>query len=282
MLELPPVAPGRSIPRTIHQLFASRVLPPQLEANVRKLRALNPDWDYRLYDDRDMLDFVARHYGARMLAYYTRINRDYGASRADLFRYLLMYRLGGLYLDIKSSLENPLSTALRSDDVYLLSRWRNGRGEQYRGWGIHRELDSVGGQEFQQWHIAAAPGHPFLHAVINKVIQNIDCYEPATHAVGRLGVLRLTGPIAYTLAISPLLPLHPHRFADSQTELGFTYSIFPRPHTMPHKQIFKRHYIGLQTPVARPGGLLTYCEAVGALLHVAAARMRGFILPRVS
>jgi hypothetical protein len=269
---LPDIAPGHTIPRTIYQVFRSKNLPTILEANAHKIRALNPDWEYRLYDDKDMVDFVARNYGSKILSYYSRINPNYGASRADLFRYLLIYNSGGLYLDIKSTLEKPLRSVLRHDDVYVLSRWRNGEGELYEGWGIHDDLKSFGGEEFQQWHIAAAPGHPFLAAVITKVLQNIDCYDPHAHAVGRFGVLRLTGPIAYTRAISPLLQMHAHRIVDSETELGFKYSIFPGPYLQAHKSLFKRHYAALNEPVSRPSGPRTYWAVTRALVRQAVMR----------
>lgn len=74
-------------------------------------------------------------------------------------------------------------------------------------------------------------------------------YNPILHGVGRLGVLRVTGPIAYTLAITPLLHFHQHRFVDSQSEMGFEYSIFPASKALPHKELFKNHYTYLSDPV---------------------------------
>jgi len=161
---VPVFAAGTAIPKVIHQTYpdAHRNLPSILEQNVRKITALNPGWEHRLYDDNDIASFIESTYGARVLDYYDRLNEKYGAARADLFRYLLLYRHGGVYLDIKASLERPLDSVLHPEDVYLLSRWRNRKGEQYEGWGIHSRLRQIGRQEFQQWHIIAAPGHPFL------------------------------------------------------------------------------------------------------------------------
>jgi len=238
-----------SIPQIIHQVYYSKNLPAEIQANVAKITGLNPGWEYRFYDDADMVDFITSNYGPRVLAYYNRINSKYGASRADLFRYLLMYKVGGVYLDIKSSLEKPLDSVLRKDDVYLLSRWRNARGERYEGWGCHDQLKAIGGQEFQQWHIIAASGHPFLRAVIDDVMGNIDDYNPVLHDVGKSGVLRVTGPIAYTQAISPLLQQYRHRLVDGQDDVGLTYSIYSADSNWAHKSIFKFHYTELREPV---------------------------------
>lgn len=252
---IPEIAAGPAIPKIIHQVYASKDLPPIIQANIEKIRALNPDWDYRFYDDDDMVEFVKTTYGEPVLSYYNRINAKYGASRADFFRYLLIYRIGGLYLDIKGSIERPLDEVLRVDDVYLLSRWRNGRGERYEGWGKHGQLKEIGGEEFQQWFIAAAPGHPFLREVIEAVMRNIDRYNPFVHGTGKAGVLQVTGPIAYTRSITSLLDQCKYRLVDSHDDLGLIYSIFGGPNMRPHKSIFAFHYTALTEPVIHITGL---------------------------
>lgn len=216
----------KRIPKILHQVFSSTdPLPEELVNNVRTLKNLNSSWMHRLYNQDRIVNFIVEEYGFEMLRYYSCINLKYGAARADFFRYLLMYRCGGVYLDIKSSLGKPLDAIIKDGDQYLLSYWRNQAGESFPGWGMHEEVQCTGRGEFQQWHIVAVAGHPFLRAVIQRVMSNIDTYETATAGVGFHGVFRLTGGIAYTLAILPLLAACPHRLVDSQFELGFVYSI---------------------------------------------------------
>jgi inositol phosphorylceramide mannosyltransferase catalytic subunit len=250
---LPRVQPQSHIRRCIHQIFFSdrRVaLPPELERNVDHIRRLNPDWEYRLYGAEDMVAFIRDHYDERVLQYLECINPVFGAARADLFRYLLLYQSGGVYLDVKSSLRRPLNEVLRADDCYLLSRWRNKPGEEFEGWGLHPEIGDTDG-EFQQWHIVAAAGHPFLRAAIERVLRNLRRYSPVLHGQGWIGVIRGTGPIAYTLAIRPLLQSHPHRIVDAQAELGFQYSIYSGAVRSPHQSLFRAHYTQLDEPLVR-------------------------------
>lgn len=238
------------IPRVIHQIYFTpdgAAPPPLIRENIARIRTLNPDWEHRLYDYDAMVDFVTTQYGADMLGYFLRIRPEYGAARADLFRYLLMYRLGGLYLDIKSSTDKPLRTIVRDDDLYVLSQWENGPGEPYEKWGLYPELRHSPRGEFQQWFILAAPGHPFLHAVILRVLTNLHRYDPALHGTGWASVIKLTGPIAYTLAILPLLSTSPHRIIRSHTELGLRYSIFDTPDR--HHALFRTHYSALELPL---------------------------------
>ena len=254
------VPEGTRIPRIVHQTFPSRQLPPVIRENVDKIHSMNPEYAFRLYDDADMAAFVQDNYDARVVRCFNRINPKYGAARADLFRYLLIYKQGGVYLDIKSSLSKPLRDILRRDDRYLLSHWPACGAERtagWAGWGVHPELQGIAGGEFQQWHVVAAPGHPFLQAVIQRVLQNLEVYDPFVHGVGMDGVLRVTGPIAYTLAIAPLLPLHAHRRVLSHRELGFEYSIFDIGNARAHKALFKNHYADLVESLVSANPFLT-------------------------
>jgi hypothetical protein len=247
---LPVVSPGERIPKIIHQTFYSKDLPPEIQANVAKIKAMNPGWEYKLYDDADIAAFLAQHYNTAIAARFHKIDSRYGAAKADLFRYLLLYKVGGVYLDIKSTLNRPLDEVLRADDRFILSSWNNGKDEAFEGWGLHAEVRHIPGGEFQQWHIIAAPRHPFLKAVIERVLTNIGKYNPGLHGTGRPGVLRLTGPVAYTLAIAPLLSTYPHRMVDSAKDLGLQYSIYDQ---LAHKTIFKSHYTKLDESIVHIG-----------------------------
>ena len=238
---LKPAQEGRSIPKIIHQTYANKNLPPEIEANIETIKNLNPDWDYRFYDDQDIENYLSEHF-PWSLVYYRRIKPNYGPARADFFRYLLMYNEGGVYLDVKSSLSKPLNEVIQGDDRFLLSHWRNEPGEKYERWGKHPEIEMARG-EFQQWHIVSAPGHAFLKTVIQKVCNNIDGYNPYTYGVGKRGVLRTTGPIPYSMAILPLLESCSYRLVDAEKDLGFIYSIFKYGPNQ-HRNIFKTDYTG--------------------------------------
>ena len=262
---------GIEIPRILHQTFHTRLLPQAIHDNVEKIRSMNPDWEYRYYDDADIVDFIRNNYSEQVLGYFARINPMYGASRADLFRYLLMYKCGGVYIDIKSSLRKPLADVLRKDDRYLLSGWKDDKMPQFDGWGVHDVGNGDVFEEYQQWHIAAAPGHPFLRAVIENVLWNIDKYIPSLHGVGKPGVLSLTGPVAYTSAIRPLLHLHQHRVVQSQSDLGFQYSVFDMPDG--HNSLFKAHYSDLSESIIQMEGKNKIYELIFKLLK----KIRGIV-----
>jgi mannosyltransferase OCH1-like enzyme len=245
---IPQVDEGSVIPHIIHQTFMSKNLPKELQENVENIKRLNPGWTYILYDDNDIETFILENYGPVILSYFERINPRYGAARADLFRYLLMYKCGGLYLDVKSTCISNMDEVLKSNDKYILSNWRNKAGEIHAGYGISSEVTHIEGGEYQQWHIIAAPGHPFLKAVIETVLSNIDKYRPWLHGTGGIGVLRLTGPLAYTLAINPILELAAHRMVKDETAVGLQYSVYTNTH---HRSVYKTNYSLLTESIIR-------------------------------
>jgi mannosyltransferase OCH1-like enzyme len=259
---LAPEPEGHSIPKIIHQTFYDRKLPPELQSSVAALRALNPGWEYRFYDDNDIAVFIQGNYPPEVWRYFERIDKRYGAARADLFRYLLMYKVGGVYLDIKSAAVQPLDSGLRVDDKFLLSKWVTADGAF--AWGNHEELRHIAGGEYQQWYIACASGHPFLKAVVESVLSNIDAYDPVLHGVGKYGVLRVTGPVAYTLAIERIRSSAVFRIADSERELGLNYNVFSG---QSHQTTFKSHYSLQSAPLVRQGMLKRQMTRIYTLMQ---------------
>lgn len=244
------------IPRLIHQTAPTRgSLLPEVEANIEANMSRNPGWTHCFYSDADIRTYIGDEYGAGVLGSYDRIDPVYGAARADFFRYLLVYREGGVYLDLKSVATRCLDEVIADDDEYLLSHWPNRPGDSYPGAGLHKELSHLPRGEYQQWFIVATPGHPFLDAVIENVIRNLAVYDPLLHGVGGRGVFRVTGPIAYTIAIDGERPHRRHRLVDNEADLGLEYSFMHAEGRGAHKRLLPRHYSQGLEPIVRPDGL---------------------------
>ena len=119
---VPEKALGKEISRHIFQTYRAKTgLPHEIEQNIEHIKRLNPEYEYHLFDDEDIKAFILEHYGEVIWDYYQRIAPIYGAARADFFRYLLVYQLGGVYIDIKSSLDKPLKDVLRAEDQFILT-----------------------------------------------------------------------------------------------------------------------------------------------------------------
>ncbi|MGI4747912.1 MAG: glycosyltransferase family 32 protein, partial [Janthinobacterium lividum] len=253
------VARSTVIPRIIHQTYAKRELPDALQNNVTDLKEQNPGWEHRLYDDAAIENFILNAYGQEVLSAYLRIDPLYGAARADLFRYLVVYKLGGVYLDIKSRFLRPIDQVIQGDEEFIVSQWSNRPGAKYEGFGLKPEVEHISGGELQQWHVIGAPGHPFLRAVLLAIFDGIDKYRPWLHRTGKVGVMRLTGPLIYTLTIVPLIDQYPCRVIANESVIGLDYSITPGD---THKKFFTTHYSTSEVSVVQFSGFLGIISSI--------------------
>lgn len=223
------------IPKRISQVYISPVdsveespLPISIKRKIKLLRETNSGWEYKLYRNEDIKHFIKQNYGELIWHYYERIDPQYCASKADLFRYLLIYKEGGVYLDLKIQLSKPLDSALLPSDKYIISHWDNLPGDKNEG---HQtmipELAHIPRGEYLMGVIISSPGHPFLRSLILKVLENIDTYNPYTVGVGWNGAMRVLGPVPYTLAIHELIEQKANKDLFRQVEIardfGFEY-----------------------------------------------------------
>ena len=86
------------IPRVIHQTYKTNDLPTEISEVVQRLKDMNPTFEYRFYNDKDCVDFIRENYDEETLNLYLSINPNYGSAKSDFFRYLLMYKVGGVLL----------------------------------------------------------------------------------------------------------------------------------------------------------------------------------------
>ncbi|ELY4221984.1 glycosyl transferase [Cronobacter sakazakii] len=238
----------RKIPRIIHQVYTAgwQRLPEEIRALTAQLRHVNPNYEYRFYDEPAIIDWIETYFGREMLELYQRINPEYGAARADLFRYLIVYQEGGVYLDVKSFCSRPLDDVIAPDCELMLFHWDNQPGGQDHQKGLHKELAALPQGEYQQWNVIAAPGSPWLHEVIKEVTNRIRNYQPARYGIGMKGVLSTTGPIAFTQAICRIpFNKHVHVIYDHRT-VGLQYC---GVNSAILRRFKKSAYARLKTPV---------------------------------
>jgi|694.fasta_scaffold09651_14 mannosyltransferase OCH1-like enzyme len=88
-----------NIPPNIFQTWHSKLLPVSMLKSVINIRKLNPEFRYYLFDDNDCRNFIQKNFDSDVLFAFD--NLIPGAYKADLWRYCVLFKLGGIYLDIK-------------------------------------------------------------------------------------------------------------------------------------------------------------------------------------
>ena len=189
------------IPKRIIQTSKSLDLPLLEKAAVANIRLLNPDFEYLHFDDRQVEEFIDKEFPEYRSIFHSFL---FPIQRYDFFRYLAIYRFGGFYLDMDVFLASNLSELLDCGCVFPFEALTINaylREEHEMDW-------EVGNYAF-----GAAPGHPFLRAVIDNCLRaqkDRDWVKNMGRSVPRIfreeyHVLYTTGPllVSRTLAEFP-------------------------------------------------------------------------------
>lgn len=232
------------IPRNIIQTVPDKTkVSNEIKENMLKLKHMNPNWNYYLYDDNEIMSFITSNY-PELLPSYLKINHAYGPARADFFRYLIVFHIGGVYLDSKSGIIKPLDDILLPSDTFVF---------QLSGNYVHPvDIKYFNGKELNQWFIVSTARNPIIKKVIDDMLKNINDPENIDY-YGKLGVLRLTGPIMYTNSVASVLTHFSSRRIkpDSISLGGFVYNnILKTDYRTSYSN--KPHYSTLKIPILYP------------------------------
>ena len=87
------------IPLNIYQTWHTKDLPEFMQKSVNNIIKNNPIFNYQLFDDNDCREFIKNNFDKNVLDAFDSLVP--GAYKADLWRYCILYKNGGIYLDIK-------------------------------------------------------------------------------------------------------------------------------------------------------------------------------------
>ena len=85
------------IPKIIHQTWKTNEIPEQVIDINKKLLELHPDYEYKLWTDKENLDFIKKEYPFLLKLYESYPNN---IQRVDLVRYCILHKYGGIFLDL--------------------------------------------------------------------------------------------------------------------------------------------------------------------------------------
>jgi len=104
----------KTIPNILFQTHYDKTIIPEYIFEGVKLYA--SDYEYNLLDDYDALIFLNTYFIKDVAIRYKELK--YGAHKADLLRYCLLFIYGGVYLDIKTILIKPLNEIFKNKTYF--------------------------------------------------------------------------------------------------------------------------------------------------------------------
>jgi inositol phosphorylceramide mannosyltransferase catalytic subunit len=172
-----------AIPKVIYQTFKNDKLPFLTKLHIKKIRRRNPEYDYQFYDDARIEDFMQTEFGSEVYQLYSRIT--IGAVKADFFRYAILYKKGGVYLDIDSLNITKLDKFILPTDTAIIA--------------LENNLEF-----FVQWALIFEAGHPFLKKTLEIVVENLKENKHPNNGH------KMTGPTVYSEAIKECINQSPN------------------------------------------------------------------------
>ncbi|EGG12653.1 family 32 glycosyltransferase, partial [Melampsora larici-populina 98AG31] len=203
---------------------------------------LNPNWDYHLSEDKEENNWVNRILSfqeSSLLRSWNSLSNE-PVMRADLWRYLKLLIVGGVYSDMDTRCLKPIETWMEchlSDHQEIENNFTKNETTvekslldwTYKGTekpsvivGIEADVgDRADWEEWWprpiqlvQWTIAAAPGHPILIDTLRRLVSTLDL-PPISLSNSRLftekvaeseaerimRVVKATGPAPFTDAV---------------------------------------------------------------------------------
>lgn len=163
----------QKIPRILWQTNYTNVVSLPMYLNFLFNRLMSRGYEYRYASDDDILDFFQTYASTDELEAYKKLND--GAAKADFWRLVVLYHIGGVYLDIDASLVWPLSKQIQEseDEIFLLNK-----------------------EHYTNYFMATAPKNEIFKKAIDIVVNNIT----AKKVEG--GAYFLTGPDVVNTAIA--------------------------------------------------------------------------------
>jgi len=142
-----------TIPKIIYQTWKTKDLPLNVNTIRDKISKLNPNYKMILYDDNDIDIFIKTNFNIKIYNIYKKLN--VGASKADFWRYCILYINGGIYLDMDAQILKPLDYLIEENEQCIITREGNAGA-------------------FNNWIMIFEKQHPILLETIIQCCYNID------------------------------------------------------------------------------------------------------------
>ena len=252
-IELPKVDKKNYIDKKIYRCYSNFTEMNKFKEVFKKTEELMPGYKQIYFDDIKIEEYIKDNFSGRIYNAYRNINPQYGAARADLFRYLIIYKEGGIYMDVKTGPKKQI------DDIFEINgdKLLVGLGEDKLPYYFPKKhlqnllflhddwsfVTGVKGSEWQQFIFASPAGNPILGLIIKQVVSNIEegMKNKQYYNSGKYSVVAMTGPIPFSMVIEKYKEEYKDKIKFFKGEIGgrFKHSLIDYKKIMSDKHYSK-------------------------------------------
>jgi len=190
----------QKIPKKIFQTWKNHDMGTEMKNTVYSITEKNPEYQYKLFDDDECAEYIKNNFDKDVLDAYN--NLIPGAFKADLFRYCILYKEGGIYMDCKMIDEIPFRNFINPEDECILVK------DSYQA-----EITEFNIKGIYNAFMCTIPNNQLLKKAIDKIVFNsINLYYPMNPFVvtgpSLLGVLLQENTINCRFLDHPFIGLH--------------------------------------------------------------------------
>lgn len=174
------------IPRKIHQTWKSSILPESTNLLANSWKEYHPDWEYYLWTDDDNLKFV-HDFFPELTSIFEGFETN--IQRADAIRYLILFKLGGLYVDVDFECFTSFEPYLKEETcVFAVEPEEHALANE----SLQKDVRDSPKKTFMICNafMACEPEHPFMKLIINELFNSTLIKIPDIN----VKVMETTGP----------------------------------------------------------------------------------------
>ena len=117
-----------------------------------------------------------------------------GVMQADIFRYCILYEMGGFYVDIARHLPLPLKSYINKSSNYALFFNANADSSHIQAAKRQTLNNMPFYRSIKNTFLAFAPRHEILKKTIDNICENYILYTGHAIKNPRMAIINLTGP----------------------------------------------------------------------------------------
>lgn len=170
---------SRTIPRSVW--IPKCIKPSILPDTLQRMKEINLNWTFHLQDCNEQEAFMNTYYAnTSILAAFNLINPILRSPKTDIYRFSILYAMGGMYLDYDAHVMIPLDSFILHNDSLLLSQQR---GQAYSNLYNESHYLSTTGMistdvfplfnTLVQWMIVSKPRNPIILRALENLVDLI-------------------------------------------------------------------------------------------------------------